>query len=75
MSKFKGIELECREASADPLTEALRTDAQELIQQAVEKSSRNCWSSIPNAVPRLATLGLCAAVICLSASCRLVWDR
>ena len=75
MSKSIVIELEDREAIADPVTDLLRTGAQQLIQRAVEAELSELLSQHGDRRTETGKLEWCATVICLNASCRPAWVR
>ena len=76
MSKNNVVKLTGRDTITDPLTELLRTGAEQLIYQAVEAELlENCWLNIRNDGQRTALRAWCATVICQSASCRQGWGR
>ena len=70
MSKSTVIELEDREAIADPVTDLLRAGAQQLIQRAVEAELAELLSQHGD---RRTEMGWCATGISLNASCRPAW--
>ena len=72
MKQNNVLEFAGREAISDPLTALLRSDAQQLINQAVEAELLELLSQYSD---RRTEDGNAAMVTCQSANCRQVWGR
>ena len=75
MSKNNVVKLTGRDTITDPLTELLRTGAEQLNCQAAEAEFLGFWLNIRNDRQRTTKQAWGATVICRSASCRRGWDR
>ena len=75
MDKSNVVKLTSRDTIIDPLTELLRTGAEQLIYEAVVAEFWSCWLNIRNDGQRTAKQAWCATVICQPASYRRGWGR
>ena len=75
MSKNNVVKLTGRDTITDPLTELLRTGAEQLIYQAVEAEFLELLVEHSERRQRTAKQAWCATVICQCASYRRGWGR